>query len=424
MQHSNSFYLLSIILILQIISTEAKADCQGTQSCPAGTQLSIPLTIVNQGNGIYPPSLGKAKISIVAGGQAINNITLDTGSSFLVIESNSIPSTSYSNCTNTTKTMSYSGGQSATGPVCSTMLSIGGLAPQPVWFLLDTSNGMPQNGTFGLGIGESVSLSSPVNPGSPLTQLNIQRYQIIMPTLVAQGGNWFNIAGEWVINGEPVISSAKGSYIFPYVMTGAAPYKPVLSVALSTNEGNTLTGNINMDTGTAGNNLTFFSSSWISALSGTSSSTLSITATAQNGNILPLVQSFPAGMVTKMPNFSNQDDAILGNGFLRNFVIGVDLVAQQISLLPMNSANINCLLNWAEASYPSTLSPPVVSPATAPFSVITSVSSPYIYRYYPNTKMYVGVNIANNNVYTLSSTQTTPQLYRSLSSLLFESECN
>ena len=53
---------------------------------------------------------------------------------------------------------------------------------------------------------------------------------------------------------------------------------------------------------------------------------------------------------------------------------------------------VECLFNWAEASYPGLLSPA---------GAISRYSSPYIYRYYKDTQSYAGVSDANSHVYYL-----------------------
>lgn len=58
----------------------------------------------------------------------------------------------------------------------------------------------------------------------------------------------------------------------------------------------------------------------------------------------------------------------------------------------VDSATLSCLFNWAESFYPE-----LFSPAGA----LTQFSSPYTYRYYQNTNVYVGISSSNNHVYYL-----------------------
>ena len=49
------------------------------------------------------------------------------------------------------------------------------------------------------------------------------------------------------------------------------------------------------------------------------------------------------------------------------------------------------LLNWAETTYPNYF----------PNHQITQSIDPWLFRYYPDTKIYAGVNKTNNDVYVL-----------------------
>ena len=79
-------------------------------------------------------------------------------------------------------------------------------------------------------------------------------------------------------------------------------------------------------------------------------------------------------------------------------------------------ANIDCLFNWAQTFYPNLFSPQVSD---------VQFSSPYYYRYYPNTNSYVGVSFDNNHVYYLGPgvTLQNAQDMGDLSVWLTESGC-
>ncbi|MCX7087202.1 MAG: hypothetical protein NTV00_04010 [Methylococcales bacterium] len=65
---------------------------------------------------------------------------------------------------------------------------------------------------------------------------------------------------------------------------------------------------------------------------------------------------------------------------------------------PYVTADINsdtdAILNWAEKTYPTLL----------PSHETTKTLEPYLYRNYPVTDLYVGINKQNNNVYYISGT--------------------
>lgn len=57
-----------------------------------------------------------------------------------------------------------------------------------------------------------------------------------------------------------------------------------------------------------------------------------------------------------------------------------------------NANNIECLFNWAQTFHPNLFSPPVSG---------VQLSSPYGYRYYPNTDTYLGFSVEDEGVYYL-----------------------
>lgn len=76
--------------------------------------------------------------------------------------------------------------------------------------------------------------------------------------------------------------------------------------------------------------------------------------------------------------------------------------------------NIECLLNWAQTFHPNLFSPAVQG---------VQFSSPYTYRYYPNTNAYVGVSSADNHVYYLGPDDASPTDMGDLSAFLKEAGC-
>jgi len=63
-----------------------------------------------------------------------------------------------------------------------------------------------------------------------------------------------------------------------------------------------------------------------------------------------------------------------------------------VAVNPPPSGKIACLLDWAEGNY---------SYLFSPNGAITQILDPYTYRYYRNTKSYVGVSSIDNHVYYL-----------------------
>ncbi|NOT85314.1 MAG: hypothetical protein HOP02_11175, partial [Methylococcaceae bacterium] len=72
---------------------------------------------------------------------------------------------------------------------------------------------------------------------------------------------------------------------------------------------------------------------------------------------------------------------------------------QRAFLLTPSSGSSNpdpktCLMNWAEATYPSLF---------APAGAATQIAAPYTYRYYLKSDAYLGVSAADNHVYYLGA---------------------
>ncbi len=81
---------------------------------------------------------------------------------------------------------------------------------------------------------------------------------------------------------------------------------------------------------------------------------------------------------------------------------------------PATLPNIECVLNWAQTFYPNLFSPLVAG---------VQLSSPYTFRYYPDTNAYVGVSSADNHVYYRGPDDITPKDIGDLSVFLKESGC-
>lgn len=67
----------------------------------------------------------------------------------------------------------------------------------------------------------------------------------------------------------------------------------------------------------------------------------------------------------------------------------------------LSASEIECLFNWAEDAYPTLL---------LPRRAVTASSAPYAYRYYPTTRVYVGVSSTDNHVYFLDAGGTMSDL--------------
>jgi len=62
----------------------------------------------------------------------------------------------------------------------------------------------------------------------------------------------------------------------------------------------------------------------------------------------------------------------------------------ETQISPAIGAKVDCLLNWAERTYPGLLSPA---------GSASQMSAPYLYRHYPATRAYLGFSSADNHLY-------------------------
>jgi glycerophosphoryl diester phosphodiesterase len=93
---------------------------------------------------------------------------------------------------------------------------------------------------------------------------------------------------------------------------------------------------------------------------------------------------------------------LLGKACYRQLVkLGADLIQTDNlpKLVPFlktvsNLSPTECLFNWAESSYPTMF---------APSGAVSQFSSPFTYRYYSETNIYLGVSSADNHVYYLDA---------------------
>lgn len=106
--------------------------------------------------------------------------------------------------------------------------------------------------------------------------------------------------------------------------------------------------------------------------------------------------------------------AALGLIFLAVFCNTATATDFSVKADTVTPSNTECLLNWAQTFYPNLFSPLVPD---------VQFSSPYTYRYYPNTNTYLGVSSADNHVYYLRPNDASPQDVGDLSTWLKESGC-
>lgn len=133
-------------------------------------------------------------------GNQVFNMTLDTGSSWMVLNASAVADNAQIVPTGRMAAVTYGGGSTcAAGPVVTAPVSIGGRKPQQLTFLLANSGNFPFLGIFGINTWRPpASLLD-----NPLPAMGIDTYQITLPrTSDAQAH------GNWVINAQPEIEGA------------------------------------------------------------------------------------------------------------------------------------------------------------------------------------------------------------------------
>lgn len=288
----------------------------------------VPLTLIAKGT--EEPHQPMVKINV--GSQPVD-VLLDTGSSWLIINSIAVNDKFTYTDTGEKTSVSYGGGDlTASGRVCITNVSIGDLPARPVKFLLIESGSYHGNGTLGI---------NTWNSGYPLdipTQaLDINQYQITLPTARQEAGKWVITNGEWVVNGQPNITAAKafGDNLYTFTVPQISSNNRVAVNAQAVSGELHTSINLLLDTGTPGQTPVLFSPlPEFLGYSHTTATDLSFEATDVNNKSLVLAK-LPLNKIQAQPNHCviNGTDAIIGNGLLSGYIMGFDLKNMQINLL-------------------------------------------------------------------------------------------
>ena len=98
----------------------------------------------------------------------------------------------------------------------------------------------------------------------------------------------------------------------------------------------------------------------------------------------------PIGAAASIP--SSQLTFLTYNYYSR--LSATNTVTIKVAKWSPSAANINCLFNWAERTFPGLL---------APTGFATAVSGVYSFRYYAATGSYLGVSSVDNHVYLLGA---------------------
>lgn len=294
---------------------------------PAGSEVAVPTSQINAG------AYQAAQVQV--GSQVFETI-LDTGSSWMVINSGAIEGNTGIEITDETAAVSYAGGAACTvGRVARGPVSIGGLAPREVTFLIAETGNVPFYSIIGMNTWDPVSSKLDI----PLDALGIDTFEFTLPMSTSSDN-----PGLLVLNGQPTIDSANprrvASFDNPVLAGGNRIYVPGAALAGRSST----TGAFMLDSGTPFNNLVFFPSAaielgydYVTSTWSTPTATPSISAWPSKGlpaMLTPSVASVTldeATVITPEQTTTPEDgilglagtDAVIGADYLRPWVLGV-----------------------------------------------------------------------------------------------------
>jgi hypothetical protein len=290
---------------------------------PTGSQVSVPIVL---GQGSSQPM-----VEVNVGGKTFK-LLMDTGSSWMVINVSDIEGAAYTPMTTDKPvTVEYGGGKlTATGPVCTAEVSIGGLSPLPVKFLLR------KTGSYGESpeVQGTIGINTWLNPATqgkldiPIQALKIDQYEITLPD--KDGGQ-----GTLVLNGQPTITAARPASLMTFDVPEVASQNHVLVKAQLSHGSSRTEANLLLDSGTPGPSVHLWTEQ-IPGLNYSSSSTenLIISVTTTDGKTWTLPPVSPSNVViVSNKTVIGGTGGVLGSPFIRPYVMGVDLSKGRITLL-------------------------------------------------------------------------------------------
>lgn len=316
-------WLLVVIVIMVTCYSTTALTVDQTDSTTV-----VPLTLIAKGNDEPHQPI----VEINAGSQPFD-VLLDTGSSWLIINNISVNDTFTYMDTGEKTTVSYGGGGlTASGRVCTTNVSIGDLPARPVKFLLIDGGSYHGTGTLGINTWNS---GYPLD--IPIQALDINQYQITLPTARQEAGKWVITDGEWVVNGQPNISAAmaSGGNLYTFTVPNLSSNNRVAVNAQAVSGSLNKSVNLLLDTGTPGQTPVLFSPlPDFLKYSHSTTADLSFKVTDVNDKSLVLA-NLPLNKIQAQPNpcVITGTDAIIGNGLLSGYIMGVDLKNLRINLL-------------------------------------------------------------------------------------------
>lgn len=211
-----------------------------TPSLPLDSIITVPTTQLWGGN--YQQTQTQI-------GNQVFNMTLDTGSSWMVLNKHAVADNAQIVPTGQTAAVTYGGGATcAAGPVVTAPVSIGGRKPQQLTFLLAESGNFPFLGIIGINTWQPPASTL----DNPLPSLGIDTYEITLP----RTGNP-QARGNFVLNAQPTIDRANQRRVAVFKnQTLKGGNRVFIPGTITTNR--TVEGAFMLDIGTPQNIITVF----------------------------------------------------------------------------------------------------------------------------------------------------------------------
>jgi hypothetical protein len=297
---------------------------QSKVSSPTGTMVTVPITRAEK--KIQP------MVSVQVGDQSVQ-LLMDTGSSWMVVNEKDLGNLTNITKTGETATVNYgSGSLFASGPICIAPVSIGGLEPLPMKFLLKTSGTYGAAGTIGINTWLGMANNQ---LDIPMRALKISRYQIRLPPMSSEPGQPSSRPGQWVLNGQPTIDAAPPANVSTFNVPQVSSQSNVLVQAVLTVGNASAIATLLLDSGTPGPTISLWPEipTKLDYQPG-STAVVTLRATASDGKALEL-GTIDLGHISAKTGSCviAGADGVVGNHYIQGFVMGIDLNKRTVSLV-------------------------------------------------------------------------------------------
>ncbi len=208
---------------------------------PMGTEVQVPTAQIDEGAYQTAP--------VQVGSQVFQTI-LDTGSSWMVINSGAIAGNTGIELTGEVAAVSYAGGAACTvGRVARGPVSIGALEPREIRFLIADTGNVPFLAIMGLNTWDPVSTKLDI----PMNALGIDTFEFTLPMSTDTADT-----GLIVLNGQPTIDAAAPRRVAEFDNRALEGGNRIYVPGSVSAGGASTRGPLMLDSGTPFNDLAFF----------------------------------------------------------------------------------------------------------------------------------------------------------------------